>query len=443
MAVDAPQGAVLAAGRPDRAGRRADRHRPGHLGAVAGAADAGRAARLPRLPEPALQPDPRPGQLVNTIYSASAGAERIIELLDQQPAVTEAAGRASGARRARRSASTAFASATRRRAAGARATSPSVEPGETLALVGRQRRGQVDARQAAAALLRPGARGASARRARPARPAPGTARATRGRAAGDARLRRHGPREHRLRAPGATEAEIVAAATAADAHEFITALPDGYDTRVGQKGRRLSGGQRQRVAIARAMVRDAPLLILDEPTTGPRRRVERARAGAAAPADAAAARRSSSPTTCSPSATRRRSSCSSDGRVGRARHPRAAAAATAPTRGCTACTTATRSRSPRTVSARAWRRHHDRRGETANRAPWQGERIAPGYEVIEHLRRGRDCDVYDVWSDERDCRCVAKALRGAAHLGLRAGACAPRAGCCCARPPTHRSWLSS
>lgn len=68
--------------------------------------------------------------------------------------------------------------------------------------------------------------------------------------------------------PGATEAEIVRAARAADAHEFITALPQGYDTPVGQKGRRLSGGQRQRVAIARAMIRDAPILILDEPTTG-------------------------------------------------------------------------------------------------------------------------------------------------------------------------------
>jgi ATP-binding cassette, subfamily B, bacterial len=66
----------------------------------------------------------------------------------------------------------------------------------------------------------------------------------------------------------ASPREIVAAAQAADAHGFISALPDGYDTVVGQRGRLLSGGQRQRICIARAFLRDAPVLILDEPTTG-------------------------------------------------------------------------------------------------------------------------------------------------------------------------------
>ena len=65
----------------------------------------------------------------------------------------------------------------------------------------------------------------------------------------------------------ATQEEIVAAAHAANAHDFIEALPDGYDTVVGDRGTRLSGGQRQRVAIARAILKDAPILILDEATS--------------------------------------------------------------------------------------------------------------------------------------------------------------------------------
>jgi subfamily B ATP-binding cassette protein MsbA len=67
--------------------------------------------------------------------------------------------------------------------------------------------------------------------------------------------------------PGATRAEIEAAARAAAAHGFVTALPEGYEFRVGPGGSRLSGGERQRVALARAFLKDAPILLLDEATS--------------------------------------------------------------------------------------------------------------------------------------------------------------------------------
>ena len=80
--------------------------------------------------------------------------------------------------------------------------------------------------------------------------------------------------------PDATDAQVEAAARAAQAHDFIMALPQGYSTALGERGVRLSGGQRQRIAIARAIVRDAPLLLLDEATSSLDAESERAVQGA-------------------------------------------------------------------------------------------------------------------------------------------------------------------
>ncbi|MET8124076.1 ABC transporter ATP-binding protein [Streptomyces sp. NPDC005065] len=208
--------------------------------------------------------------LTNTFYAASASAERIIELLDQRPQVVEAAearriGRARG--------DIEFRGVSFRYPGTSRwalsHVSFHVTPGTTLALVGASGAGKstvgklqlrfYDPDQGAVLLD-----GTDLRDLRLSELRENIAVVL------QETLVLHGTVRENIAygRPDAAEADIVAAARAADAHDFIQLLPEGYDTVVGQRGRTLSGGQAQRLAIARAMVRDAPVLLLDEPTTG-------------------------------------------------------------------------------------------------------------------------------------------------------------------------------
>ena len=206
-----------------------------------------------------------------TVQQAMAASERIFALLDKHTEVEERPGARllTDLAPARGVPQRELCLRRRRREAGAarRVVRHQVRAGRRDR--GAQRRGQDDARQPGAEILRCDRRRDRDRRHRhPGLHAGLVAIEDRDRDAGDGAVRRDDREQHRVRVARARRRPTIeAAARAAHAHEFIVRLPGRYDTRIAERGQKLSGGQRQRIAIARALLKNSPILILDEATS--------------------------------------------------------------------------------------------------------------------------------------------------------------------------------
>jgi ATP-binding cassette, subfamily B, bacterial len=208
-------------------------------------------------------------RLTTTIFAASAAAERVLEVLEEQPAVADPPrprplGRARGILELDR-VSFSYPGASRPALDG---VSLRLEPGMTIAVVGPSGAGKSTLAQLLLRFRDPDEGsvrldGIDLRELSLADVRANVAVLLQETLLFDASVY-----ENIAFGSGADPETVLWAAEAAEAHEFVLALPDGYETRVGQRGRSLSGGQARRIAVARALLRNTPVLVLDEPFTG-------------------------------------------------------------------------------------------------------------------------------------------------------------------------------